>query len=1102
MAQNGKVAVYNLDEEEPLARSASYLAATRSGAAQRAAAPAPTKDPVFVVNTDRQQAVDTAPVPVAKGNKVAAEGAKKEMNIENLAKEIDLDDHKLTFAELERKYDTSVTQGLSSSRAAEYLARDGPNSLTPTKQIPEWKKFCRNLFTGFSLLLWLGAILCFIAYTIQSQTDDDPNPDNLYLGIVLASVVIVTGIFSYFQESKSSAVMKKFAKLVPQKCKVYRDGQLRADFPASDLVTGDLIEVKYGDKIPADIRIVEASGFKVDNSSLTGEAEPQRRDVEANHDLPLETQNLAFFTTNALQGTAKGIVIQTGDRTVIGRIKKLVEGTENLKTPIAIEIEHFIHLITTVAVILGVVFFILALVIGYDWLDAVIFLIGIIVANVPEGLLATVTVSLTLTAKRMAKKNVLVKNLESVETLGSTSCICSDKTGTLTQNKMTVVHLFYDGQIRAIGDVKSKVETAEVYNHEDATFKELWRVGALASTAVFVYDDDSTKDMPHQDRKVNGDASEAAILKFVDGAATKHGGFFRETPEFRPVNKKVCNIPFNSRDKFAASVHEPEDGSDLVLMLKGAPERVIDKCSHILYKGEVVPMSAERRREFDYGYEDLGRQGERVLGFAMKKLDPARFPKGFKFQEEEPYNNVADRSDMVFVGLMALIDPPRTAVPDAIHNCQTGGIQVIMVTGDHPITAKAIARQVGIISLDTAEDLAEERGLVSRGGAKFEDLSAEVQEQLNKEARAQVVTGAQLRDMTPEQLDAVLAHEQVVFARTSPQQKLQIVQGCQRRGHVVAVTGDGVNDSPALKAANIGVAMGISGSDVSKEAADMILLDDDFSSIVRGVEEGRLIFDNLKKSIAYTLTSNIPEISPFLLFIIIQIPLPLSTIMILAIDLGTDMYPAISLAYEKAESDIMLRRPRNAATDRLVNSRLLSLTYLQIGVIQAMAGFFCYFVVMSDYGFRPSRLIGLRSDWDDEDIENLRDSYGQTWGYDERKDLEAAAQTSYFVSIVVVQWADLIICKTRMLSIVDQGMTNWNLNRALVFETLLAIAITYIPGMDTAFNTRPLVWQHFAFPAMTFSVLIFIYDETRRYLIRRHRRLYGRPGFVERETYY
>ena len=395
---------------------------------------------------------------------------------------------------------------------------------------------------------------------------------------------------------------------------------------------------------------------------------------------------------------------------------------------------------------------------------------------------------------------------------------------------------------------------------------------------------------------------------------------------------------------------------------------------------------------------------------------------------------------------MSLIDPPRAAVPDAVTKCRSAGIKVIMVTGDHPITAKAIAKSVGIISegRETVDDIARR-------------LNIPVTEVNPADADAAVVHGADLKDLSEEQLDKILCnHTEIVFARTSPQQKLIIVEGCQRMGAIVAVTGDGVNDSPALKKADIGVAMGIAGSDVSKQAADMILLDDNFASIVTGVEEGRLIFDNLKKSIAYTLTSNIPEISPFLLFIIADIPLPLGTVTILCIDLGTDMVPAISMAYEEAESDIMKRQPRNPFTDRLVNERLISMAYGQIGMIQASAGFFVYFVIMAENGFWPQKLLGLRQKWDAQSVNDLEDSYGQEWTYHHRKILEFTCHTAFFVSIVVVQWADLLICKTRKNSLFQQGLNNHMLNFGLFFETALAAFLSYTPGMDKGLRMYPL----------------------------------------------
>ncbi|NWX21117.1 AT1A1 ATPase, partial [Aegotheles bennettii] len=986
---------------------------------------------------------------------------KKERDMDELKKEVSMDDHKLSLDELHRKYGTDLSRGLTPARAAEILARDGPNCLTPPPTTPEWVKFCRQLFGGFSLLLWIGAILCFLAYGIQSVMEES-NKDNLYLGIVLAAVVIITGCFSYYQEAKSSKIMESFKNMVPQQALVVRNGE-KISINAEGVVVGDLVEVKGGDRIPADLRIISAHGCKVDNSSLTGESEPQTRSPDFSNENPLETRNIAFFSTNCVEGTARGIVISTGDRTVMGRIASLASGLEGGKTPIAMEIEHFIHLITGVAVFLGVSFFILSLILEYTWLEAVIFLIGIIVANVPEGLLATVTVCLTLTAKRMARKNCLVKNLEAVETLGSTSTICSDKTGTLTQNRMTVAHMWFDNQIHEADTTEN--QSGASFDKSSATWSALSRVAGLCNRAVFQANQEN---VPILKRAVAGDASESALLKCIELCC----GSVKEMRERYP---KVVEIPFNSTNKYQLSIHKNANPSESrhLLVMKGAPERILDRCSTILIHGKEQPLDEEMKDAFQNAYLELGGLGERVLGFCHFSLPDDQFPEGFQFDTDE-VNFPVDK--LCFVGLMSMIDPPRAAVPDAVGKCRSAGIKVvIMVTGDHPITAKAIAKGVGIISEgnETVEDIAAR-------------LNIPVSQVNPRDAKACVVHGSDLKDMTSEQLDDILIHHtEIVFARTSPQQKLIIVEGCQRQGAIVAVTGDGVNDSPALKKADIGVAMGIAGSDVSKQAADMILLDDNFASIVTGVEEGRLIFDNLKKSIAYTLTSNIPEITPFLIFIIANIPLPLGTVTILCIDLGTDMVPAISLAYEQAESDIMKRQPRNPRTDKLVNERLISMAYGQIGMIQALGGFFTYFVIMAENGFWPSGLLGIRVQWDDRWVNDVEDSYGQQWTYEQRKIVEFTCHTAFFVSIVVVQWADLIICKTRRNSVFQQGMKNKILIFGLFEETALAAFLSYCPGMDVALRMYPLkpTWWFCAFP---YSLLIFLYDEIRKLIIRRN----------------
>lgn len=993
---------------------------------------------------------------------------KKDMN--ELKKELELDEHKIPVEELCQRRQTDIKKGLTSAKAAEYLEKEGYNQLTPPKTTPEWIKFCKQLFGGFSTLLWIGAILCFIAYAIEASNNANAMKDNLYLGIVLASVVIITGIFSYFQERKASNIMDSFKNMVPDQANVVRDGQAQTIL-AKTVVVGDLIMVKGGDRIPADIRVIEAAGMKVDNSSLTGESEPQTRTPEFTHDNPLETKNIAFFSTNCNEGSATGIVIKCGDDTVMGRIATLASGLETGDTPIAREIEHFIHIITGVAVFLGVSFFILSFILGYNLIEAVVFLIGIIVANVPEGLLATVTVCLTLTAKRMAKKNCLVKNLEAVETLGSTSTICSDKTGTLTQNRMTVAHMWFDNQIVNIDTTEN--QTGETGDLSSETWKDLCRIAVLCNRATFKGNQDS---VPILKRDCIGDASESGILKCTE--ILTNGG----TLKMRDDMKKVHEVPFNSTNKYQLSIHEV-DGQH-VMVMKGAPERILERCSYIVNQGKVDKLSDAWARNFDNAYMTLGGMGERVLGFCHCWLDKEQYPLGYQFDTEA--ENFPMR-DLTFVGLISMIDPPRAAVPDAVAKCRSAGIKVIMVTGDHPITAHAISKSVGIISEgnETVDDIAKR-------------LNIDVSKVNKRDAQAAVVHGGEIKDMTNEDIDEIiLHHKEIVFARTSPQQKLIIVEGCQRAGQIVAVTGDGVNDSPALKRADIGIAMGIAGSDVSKQAADMILLDDNFASIVTGVEEGRLIFDNLKKSIAYTLTSNIPEISPFLAFIVTGIPLPLGTVTILCIDLGTDLLPAISLAYEEAETDIMKRAPRDAARDKLVNERLISMAYGQIGMLQALSGFIVYFVILMENGFLPSRLYGIRKEWDDRGNNALEDSYGQEWTYGQRKIVEFTCHTAFFTSIVVVQWADLLICKTRRLSIFQQGMRNKIMVAGLFEETLLAAVLAYMPGTDVALRMYPLEWHWWLVP-MPFSLLIFVYDEIRKYLLRS-----GEPGnWVERETYY
>uniref|UniRef100_A0A8D2MFH8 Sodium/potassium-transporting ATPase subunit alpha n=1 Tax=Zonotrichia albicollis TaxID=44394 RepID=A0A8D2MFH8_ZONAL len=920
-------------------------------------------------------------------------GNKKKKKAEDLKKELDL-----------------VSVGLSSARAAEILARDGPNALTPPKATPEIVKFLKQMIGGFSILLWIGAGFSWISFGIQLAQGVDSAFDNLYLGVVLALVVILTGIFAYYQEAKSTNIMASFSKMIPQ--------------------------------------------VRVDNSSLTGESEPQSRSCDFTHENPLETRNIAFYSTTCVEGTATGIVINTGDRTIIGRIASLASGVGNEKTPIAIEIEHFVYLVAGVAISIGVLFFIISVSMRYKILDSIIFLIGIIVANVPEGLLATVTVSLSLTAKRMAKKNCLVKNLEAVETLGSTSIICSDKTGTLTQNRMTVAHLWFDNQIYSADT--SEDQTTQPFDQSSPTWTALSKIVTLCNRAEFR---PGQENLPIMKRVVVGDASETALLKFSEV-------ILGDVMSIRAQNRKVAEIPFNSTNKFQLSIHETDDPQDkrFLLVMKGAPERILERCSTIMINGKEEPLDSEKAEAFQTAYMELGGMGERVLGFCHLYLPENEFPETFQFDTDSMN---FPTSNLCFVGLLSMIDPPRSTVPDAVSKCRSAGIKVIMVTGDHPITAKAIAKSVGIISAtsETVEDIAKR-------------LNIPVEQVNRREATAAVVNGMELKDMSSEQLDEILRnHTEIVFARTSPQQKLIIVEGCQRQGAVVAVTGDGVNDSPALKKADIGIAMGIAGSDAAKNAADMVLLDDNFASIVTGVEEGK---DNV---VSRFLSWNW-ELNPFLHMTIISL-LTHNKDLLSLIRLQIKI-PSVALAYEKAESDIMNRRPRNKRRDRLVNQQLAVYSYLQIGIMQSVGAFVTYFTVYAEQGFLPSTLLGVRVNWENNAINDFEDSYGQQWTHYQRMYLQWTGYTAFFVSITIQQVADLIIRKTRRNSIFRQGLFRNKVIWVGIFSQIgIALILTYGLGHVTALNFTPLRFQYW-FVAVPFAILIWVYDEIRKLLIRRH----------------
>jgi sodium/potassium-transporting ATPase subunit alpha len=988
----------------------------------------------------------------------------------------DMTEHQLGLPELEKALQTNFAKGLTSDEALMRFQRDGPNALTPPPKKHWFFKAMAHIVGGFAILLWAGSILCFIVYGI------DASVENLTLGIVLAAVVLLTGTFSWYQEAKSDAVLDGFMKLAPSTCDVLRDGKFH-NVDASEICIGDVVRLQFGKKIPADVIILESTGIKVDNSSLTGESEPLKRTPGGTDPSPWRSKNVAFFGTNCVEGTGMGVVARIGDRTAIGGIAEATIGGEKPAALMVAEIDRFVHMIGGIAITIGVIFLIAALILGYSPEDALIFTIGIIVANVPEGLLATVTVALTITAQRMASKNVLVKSTLIVETLGSVTAIASDKTGTLTQNRMTVRSVIYpDGTINTAVHTKRR-SAVDVHEDKEITvsasyinyYRNLVKNAGLCNHATF-----DERESEILNRRTNGDASENALLKFCHS----NGNADHLRLEFPEIS---C-IPFNSHNKFMVTIHKNAGSDDYTMLMKGAPERVLEKC--ITYKdpdagGDIKEFTEAVKEKVIASNTLLADNGERVLAFAQCIL--TGLPENFAFETDDLENLNFDITKMEFSGMISLEDPPREEVPEAIRCCHEAGIRVIMVTGDHPLTARSIASQIGIL---TEAD----------GGktAPIWNQKAAPEVRRNPNITGVVVTGSDLSSLDDDDWEYILTRNGIVFSRTLPAQKQDIVAKLQSRDEVVAVTGDGVNDSPALKKADVGIAMG-SGSEIAKEAADLILIDDNFASIVKGIEEGRLIFSNLKKSIAYTLTSNIPEILPFLCQIVLAIPLGLTVIMILCVDLGTDILPAISFAYEFSESDIMRVPPRNRHVDKLVTWPLISFSYIQIGLIQAFAAFTTFFYVLNREGFTTDFILEERVafEWIDEDsgkdtcfrcsevaigtnpffpLERCAD-------FDYRNLALRKAQTAFLATIVICQIGCGIACKTRMNSIVSQGFRNTVFNYGVFQEICLILALVYVPFLHAAFGTEPLEGPEWGI-GVPFAIAILCYDESRKYLIR------------------
>jgi len=872
----------------------------------------------------------------------------------------------------------STEHGLSSSEAARRLGEFGPNRLEKVAREPLGLRLLKEFFSFFSVILWIAAALAFLGEAF------DRGQGMARVGLAVVIVILVCGAFSFWQDYRVDRALAALEKLLPQQVQALRDGNLR-QVAAEGLVPGDVVLLEQGSVIPADGRLLESSRLRVNDAPLTGESVPRSRDPDPSPEEDLRrSSNVVLAGTSVLSGRGRAVVFATGAHTEFGKVARLTQATEKAVSPLRRELTYLSRWIAALAVAIGLAFFAVSALIGVPFWRGFIFSIGIIVAMVPEGLLPTLTLSLVLAARRMARRNVLVRHLSSVETLGSTTVICADKTGTLTENRMRAREVLLG--------LDEHVELHATHPRTLAGRQPELFLAACSCHEVRESDD-------HGKRVLVGDPTEVALLEMAQKAL----------PGLSSL-RRLDEIPFDERMRHSVVCETPQGP---VLYCKGAPESLLPLCVQAYDGGQLRPLDAEARGQIARAQKAMAGRGLRVLAFARRELT-------------RPSEHDALEQDLTFCGLVGLEDPPRAEVPEAVRKCREAGIQVIMVTGDHPYTAMAIAREVGIVrSTDPA-----------------------------------VITGEQLARLSTIELQLALDAPEIVFARVAADQKLRIVEALKRKQQVVAVTGDGVNDAPALKAAHIGVAMGQSGTDVAKEAADVVLLDDNFASLVNGVEEGRATYQNIRKFLTYVLVHNVAELVPYLGFALFTIPLPLTPVQLLSIDMGTDALTALGLGVEKPQADVM-RHPPRPQHERLLSTRLALRAYLFLGVIEATAAMGAFFFVLHGSGW----------------------TYGQPLAAADP--LYLRATTACLSAIVVMQVVNVFLCRSSVRSVFSTGLLD---NRLILWGVLLEVALVlaanYTPWGNAALGTAPLGLDVWLF-MLPFALAMVVLEELRKWLVRR-----------------
>jgi calcium-translocating P-type ATPase len=867
--------------------------------------------------------------------------------------------------------------GLTRAEALQRLHEFGPNRIERLPTVPLVIRFLGQFTHFFAVLLWVAALLAVVA---EGQM---PGQGMTTLAVAIVAVIVVNGTFSFWQEYRAEATMAALQRLLPHQVRALRDGALIV-IPTEAVVPGDLIFLTAGDDVPADCRLVDAFGIRVNNATVTGEARPVSRDARPSEEPDLlQSRNVVLAGTSVTTGEAKALVFATGMRTAFGKIAHLTQTTADAPSPLQGEIATLSRLIAVLAVAIGVIVFATGRFIGLSMSFSLVFAIGIIVANVPEGLLPTVTLAMAMAARRMAKRRMLVRHLPSVETLGSASVICTDKTGTLTQNRMEIRTVYVPG-----GFVDARTAQTRTFGAMHRRFLE-----CACSCHDLKYAGEVGRG------HWVGDPMELALAQLGREALGEPTPF-----------ERIDEIPFEPERKRLVTVHRA--AGETLLFVKGAPEALLPIAGAIDVDGREAPLTAEWRAAFTSAATQMADRGLRVLAFAYRVL-PATY-------------TLADiEQDLVVTALVGFEDPPRPEVPDAVRRCRDAGIKVIMVTGDHPHTALAIAREIGL----------------AQGPAPT------------------LLTGDDLGRMSDIQIQLALDAPEIVCARVTADQKLRVVTALQRKRCIVAVTGDGVNDAPALRAADIGIAMGGSGTDVAREASDVILLDDNFASIVAAVEEGRAIFDNIRKFLTYILTSNVPELVPYLAFAFLRLPLALTVIQILAVDLGTDMVPALGLGAEKPDGAVM-RRPPRSREDRLLTPGVLVRAYLFLGSLEALGAMAAFLLVLLSAGWHWGEALSPT------DV-----VYRQ-------------ATTACLTAIVLMQIVNVHLCRSRQKSIITRPLfENPLITVGVIAEVALILLIDYTPVGNAVFGTSSIgvgVWLS----AVPCALALLVLEEARKAVVR------------------